>query len=402
MLGLLKNCLCFVLILLSGCIIGKGGNEDISEFASLVLGQSGFESSDNNSGASSGQASASSLSSPQGIFFDGTRLYIADTNNNRVLIWTSAPSSNNQASNIVIGQANATDNSPNQGGTASCATLSSPTAVHVNGNRLFIADSGNNRVLVFNNANSLSTGATANFVIGHGGSSACSETRSNQLDNDKTGARSDTLNNPTALFFDGSKLFVADTNNHRVLIYNSLPSGHGHEANVALGQTALDQNTLGAVSATTLNKPGGVYVTNGKILVSDTGFNRVLVFNSIPTANNGQSPSANVVIGQTATNTSTSGVGAALLSAPAQISGDEDKKILIADKGNHRVVVFNGIPTTNGLSANEVMGQDSFTSSSSNRGTTAKGNTLNSPSGVSGHAANFWVSDTLNHRALRF
>ena len=46
---------------------------------------------------------------PAGMATDGTRLAIADRNNNRVLIWTSAPTGNT-APNLVLGQPNFSTN----------------------------------------------------------------------------------------------------------------------------------------------------------------------------------------------------------------------------------------------------------------------------------------------------
>ena len=80
--------------------------EDTIDSAELVLGQTDFLTVSNNAGSS---ASSSSLSGPQSVFSDGTKLYIADTNNNRVLIWNSNPTSNKQAADVVVGQADMDD-----------------------------------------------------------------------------------------------------------------------------------------------------------------------------------------------------------------------------------------------------------------------------------------------------
>ena len=117
------------------CVFGTA--PDVVDSAELVLGQTDFLTVSNNAG---GGVSASSLSGPQSIFFDGTKLYIADTNNNRVLIWNVNPTSNKQAADIVIGQADMTSASENRGGAIADNTLFQPTAVHVSSSKLFIAD----------------------------------------------------------------------------------------------------------------------------------------------------------------------------------------------------------------------------------------------------------------------
>ena len=50
------------------------------------------------------------------VYSDGTHLFVADYDNNRVLIWNNIPTSNGQAANMVLGQPNMTsslaDNPP--------------------------------------------------------------------------------------------------------------------------------------------------------------------------------------------------------------------------------------------------------------------------------------------------
>src|SRR5437867_3475659 len=70
--------------------------------ADRVLGQPNFTS-----GACTQQAlTASNLCAPEGVAVDaGGRLYVADTNNNRVLSWPNAASfTNGQAADMVFGQ----------------------------------------------------------------------------------------------------------------------------------------------------------------------------------------------------------------------------------------------------------------------------------------------------------
>ena len=41
---------------------------------------------------------------PQGVWIANNKLYVADTQNYRVLIWNSFPTTNNQAPDVVLGQ----------------------------------------------------------------------------------------------------------------------------------------------------------------------------------------------------------------------------------------------------------------------------------------------------------
>src|SRR5579863_451930 len=130
--------------------------------ADLVLGQTSFTSCAVNGG---GSASASTLNTPTSIWTDGRRLAVADWQNNRVLIWSTFPTANGQAADIVLGQGTGaaafTTTSPaaGQGG------LNGPTVVESNGLQFFVADAGNNRVLMWNTFPTQS-GAQPDVVLG--------------------------------------------------------------------------------------------------------------------------------------------------------------------------------------------------------------------------------------------
>ena len=61
--------------------------------------------------ASNGGVSASSMDTPKGVFSNGTKLFVADTGNHRVLIWNTIPTANGQAASLVLGQTSMTANS---------------------------------------------------------------------------------------------------------------------------------------------------------------------------------------------------------------------------------------------------------------------------------------------------
>src|ERR1035438_9238838 len=46
---------------------------------------------------------AKSMRGPQGVWIQNGRLYVADTGNNRVLIYNQIPTSNGAAANVVLG-----------------------------------------------------------------------------------------------------------------------------------------------------------------------------------------------------------------------------------------------------------------------------------------------------------
>src|SRR5271165_3070358 len=71
--------------------------------ASVVLGQPDFVTTTVNT-----IPTQNSLRNPQGVASDGVHLVVADTDDNRVLIWNQIPTSNNQNADVVIGQPNFT------------------------------------------------------------------------------------------------------------------------------------------------------------------------------------------------------------------------------------------------------------------------------------------------------
>ena len=148
-------------------------------------------------------ATASNMKLPRDAYFDGTRFYVADFGQNRVMVWNGFPSSNNQGADLVIGQPNLTskDAATTQSG------LYGPFSVAVAGDALFVADFTNDRVMVWTPIPSQS-GAQASYVLGvdnfttAGGSPAATQA---------------SLDGPMSVSVVGNKLFVADYTHNRVM-----------------------------------------------------------------------------------------------------------------------------------------------------------------------------------------
>src|ERR1035437_6528388 len=92
------------------------------------------------------------LFSPQAIAVDNSVsppiVYVADTGNNRVLAWKNAASfSNGAKADLVIGQPDFFSTVPYGPGTTFSTGLNSPTGLAVRNGDLYVVDSGNNRVL---------------------------------------------------------------------------------------------------------------------------------------------------------------------------------------------------------------------------------------------------------------
>ena len=98
-------------------------------------------------------------------------------------------------------------------------------------------------------------------------------------------ASASTLNLPTGLATDGTRLVVADTGNHRILIWSTLPIASGSPTDIVLGQanpTDSLPNTGRIVTANTLNSPEGIFIDlSGQLVIADRDNNRALIFNDI-------------------------------------------------------------------------------------------------------------------------
>ncbi len=251
----------------------------------------------------------------------------------------------------------------------------------------------NNRAMIFNTMPT-SSSATPDVVLGQ--ASFTSGTT-----NSFGGVTAKGFNNLTAASVcPTGELLLADYSNNRVLIWNTVPKSNGKAADIVIGQVSMTSNSVNQGGTTAGNTlAGGIHIlctANGKLLVSDLLNHRILVFNSIPQSNN---VNADVVIGQTDMTSSSHGCSSTKLRNPRGmvLKGNE---LIVADTGNHRILTFNNIPTSNGESASEVVGQDDFTSCAVNRSGTVGSDTLNRPNMFSVKDNILAVSDRSNHRVV--
>src|SRR5205814_887732 len=116
--------------------------------ADVVIGQPDFKRSDCNLGGAGYPPNASALCGPKGVAVDAAGdLYVADTNNNRVLEYDT-PISNGQAAARVFGQTSSTVGVCFS--TPAANLLCGPSGVALDGSgKLYIADTTNNRVLEY-------------------------------------------------------------------------------------------------------------------------------------------------------------------------------------------------------------------------------------------------------------
>lgn len=296
---------------------------------------------------------------PQAPFVSGTKLILSDSGFMQVYVWNTIPAGWNTAPSATFGD-----------GSIDCSStgLDDPRGAIIVGSDLVIADSQHNRVLVY----ALASPSAPRLVLGQaagtcdGGTNALEACQTIADCPDPTGTctlgydrctandgigtgiapTASTLSFPTAVWSDGTKLAVADTGNHRVLVWNTFPTASGQAANVVIGQSSFTTIASGA-GAAGLNSPQSIASDGDQLFVADTGNNRVLAYATIPTANGA---SATIVLGQgdfthvaanddLQTGTAGSGRTARTLSAPNGVAV-VDGLLAVTDTGNSRVVVY--------------------------------------------------------------
>ena len=307
--------------------------------ANLVVGQSNFTNV-----ASSCLQNGLNGPSYVAISSKGV-LAVAQQSGGGVKLWNTVYDVNGKNADVIVGENSFVCgfNSPTQSLTYDVEGV----AFSPDGNKLIISDAGNNRVLIWNTIPTYN-GQPADVVIGQ-----------TAFTTNGAGLSNSNFNYPQGIYVSPSgKLFVSDRYNNRVLIWNTIPIVNGTAANVVVGQPDFVTNSAGN-SASKLGTPWGNWVSNdGKLLIAEESNNRVMVWNTIPTTNG---VAADVVIGQTGFNTSSSGISSSSMYIPLGVTVAPDGKLAIAEFGNSRVLIYNSIPTTNGKAADFVLGQPGFT-----------------------------------------
>ena len=301
--------------------------------ATIILGQTNSFHTERNSG---GLVNGSSLLYPSGIWTDGKLLIVADAWNHRVLIWNNLPTENGQAADIVIGQPDFESNQPNINGLSkppSAQSLYWPYGVCSDGKRLWIADTGNRRVLFFETIPTKNY-ATADKVIG--------QINFTERDYDNANA---IWPYSVKISADGI-LSIADTQYYRVLLWNHWQQAFTQTADVIVGQPDAESNGQNQYNlvprANTLNWCYDCCFIKNKLAVADSGNSRILIWNDVPEANN---VAADYLIGQP--HFSINGESSLSMKTtleneiywPFGLSADENK-LAVADTGNHRIIIY--------------------------------------------------------------
>ena len=210
------------------------------------------------------------------------------------------------------------------------------------------------------------------------------------------------LYGPRGVWTDGTRVAVADTGNHRVLIWHSPPAEDASPADVVLGQR--DFATEGPAAGGRgpergMSLPTGIGMVGGRLVVADAWHHRLLVWDGLPETSDAP---ADLVIGQgSAAGTEPNGgrePNLASFRSPFGF-GEAGGRFWVCDTGNRRVLGWDGLPEP-GRPADVLLGQDVPAECQENRGGPVGPASFRWPHDVSGDSECLLVADAGNHRLL--
>jgi sugar lactone lactonase YvrE len=261
-----------------------------------------------------GLATAAQLNYPEGVALDSAgNLYIGDTGNHRIRKVASDGSISTVAGSGI-------DGFSGDGGSASQATLSSPSGITVDtAGNLYIADKGNHRIRKVATDGSISTvaGSGIDGFVGDNGSAI------------EVG-----LYGPSGVAVDaGGNLYIADTQNHRI----RKVAFDGTITTVAGSWGWGFREDGGLATESLIYSPSGITVdAAGNLYIADTKNHRIrkVALDGI----------ISTVAGATVTGASSAGFSGdggrasqALLNSPRGVVVDAAGNLYISDTQNHRI-----------------------------------------------------------------
>jgi len=205
---------------------------------------------------------------PMEVATDGTHLLLADTRNNRILIWDSLPTGNTPP-DLVLGQQNFDSNAPGQG----LDQMDWPVAVSAADGKVVVADTYNNRILIWNSFPTRN-GQPADLEI-------CGQFPINWVRN--TGSAMNltsllhTIKWPWGVWTNGTKMVVTDTDmsTSLALIWNAFPTENNQSADLYL--FGSNGNASDFASPRTITSDGQ------HLIIGDHNAGGTFFWNSFPT-----------------------------------------------------------------------------------------------------------------------
>jgi len=335
--------------------------------ATTVLGQPDFTTTTENINATS-----SALRLPTAVATDGVHVVVADTDHNRVLIWNRIPAVNNQAADVVVGQPDMVSSGLPPNNTPTAKSMRGPQGAWIQNGKLYVADTQNNRVLIYNHIPTTS-GVAADIVLGE---PDFTTTVQPDLTQQTTSATAQNLLNPVSVTSDGIHLFVTDLGYNRVLIWNTIPTANYAAADVEIGQPDMNSSvadnayttsttstltpppqtpvlctvsngtdannnpTYPSVCNYTLSYPRFALAGGGMLFIADGGNDRVLVYNTIPTQN---AVAADIILGELGGTVVQATDAADSMYCPMSLAWD-GTNLYVSDPYDRRITVYTLAP----------------------------------------------------------
>ncbi len=301
------------------------------------------------------------------------KLYVSDEGNRRVMVFNGTPEVNGAAASFLVGAPDFTN----------LGFLDGPSGISQANGKLAVAMATGHQVNIYTTPQA--SAAMPDVILGQEETSGCTATA---------------FNTPTTPFLSpNGKLILSDRANHRVLIWNTVPTAFNQAPNLVLGQSGLttcaandddqDGTANAQPTARTLNGPTGVWTDGTRLAIGDSVNNRVLIWNTFPTSS---FQPADIVLGQSNFAGSVAGVSATRFFRPNGISWN-GKYLAVADAANNRVLLWDGFPAASEVPASVVLGQPDF-ETSTERGRDAL--TLTFPRFVTFVGNTLFVSETGN------
>ncbi len=200
---------------------------------------------------------------------------VADTGNRRVLIWDRVPTpSNGTPADLVLGQRDFGSRDENAGDGANAMSMRWPHAICPWGEKLLVADAGNNRVMLWN-APLVRNGQPCDAVLG--------QNDLNSVDHNQAAyaPTETTLNMPYGVTVLGDRLIVADTANSRLVGFAESHLATGSAAQWLTGQPRFSDkgdNRWRFAARDSVCWPYAVAAMDESLVVADAGNNRVMLW----------------------------------------------------------------------------------------------------------------------------
>jgi DNA-binding beta-propeller fold protein YncE len=367
-----------------GVNLGGSGNPDVCTTASSC--RAGFV------GGAAGQ-----LNNPYAVAVSGGEVYVADSSNNRVSVFTTGgvfmrafgKDVNATSGNPDICTAATTCRAGSQG--SGPAQLSFPLGIAVGGGEVYVADASNNRISVYSTAGTFAR----SFGAAGGGAGQ--------------------LSFPFDLSVSSGEVYVADQNNNRISVFSTdgtFARAFGKGVNAGAGSpdvcttaTTCRAGSVGSGQGGNLKSPLGLAVSSGEVYVTDS-YQRISVFladgtfaRAIAKGVNGGSGSPDVCT--TTCQGAPAGGAGGQLNNPAglTVSGGE---IFVADSSNYRIGVYSTAGTFARAFGKSVWGASPFVCTTiTGCGPGAAGGSagqLNLPFGIGVAGGEAYVADQSNNR----